>query len=180
MTPEELARSKREARHLSDAQLGVLLREGPGGLPPDAWDVLQYESARREALELSDGALGKLLREGPDGEHTSAWDVLKQEEERRERMRAEIPRPAPLSDESMEEERKYPALRVIIYIHQGIAILALVLGLGFALKAPALIGVIRIGVVLAAMLVCLGQWALAEMLQVVIDIEANTRRNSTY
>ena len=39
MTPEELASSKREARHLSDAQLGVLLRDGPSGLPPDEWDV---------------------------------------------------------------------------------------------------------------------------------------------
>ena len=187
MTPEELARSKREAHQLSDAQLGVLLREGPSGLAPDAWDVLQQEKATREAQDLSDAALGKLLREGPDSQQTRAWDVLKQEEERRERVRAENLRTPhtlfrrPPSDASIEEEeRKYPALRTIIIIYQATAILALVLGVGLALLRSDLVrGVARVAVLLAAAFVCLVQWAAAETLQVVIDIEANTRRNST-
>lgn len=184
MTPEELAGSKQEAHRLSNAQLGVLLRQGPDGLPDGAWDVLQDEKASREAQELSDAALAKLLREGPDSKQTGAWDVLKREEERRrervraEALRAEALRNAPLLEASIEESR-YPALRAIIYIHQGLAVLALVLGVGFALKDTAFAGVIRVGVVLAAMLVGLVQWALAEALQVVIDIEANTRGNST-
>jgi len=186
MTPEELARSKREARQLSDAQLGVLLREGPSGLASDAWDVLQDERARREAQELSDAALGRLLREGPDSQQNGAWVVLEQEEERRERVRAEnlrTPHPLfrrPASDASIEEEeeRRYPALRAIIYIHQGLAILALVLGVGLALTRSELPPLVRGAVLLGGVLVCLFQWALAETLQVVIDIEANTRRNS--
>jgi hypothetical protein len=187
MTPEELARSKREAHQLSDAQLGVLLREGPSGLPSDAWDVLQYEKARREAEELSDAALGKLLREGPDTQQNGAWDVLKEEEERRrERERAEVThrtpgfhRTPPSSASDDDEERKYPALRAIIVIHQAIAILALVLGVGLALTRSELPPLVRGAVLLAGVLVCLFQWAVAETLQVVIDIEANTRRTST-
>jgi hypothetical protein len=188
MTPEELARSKREAHQLSDAQLGVLLREGASGLPSDAWDVLQDEKAEREAQELSDAALGKLLREGPDSQQNGAWDVLKEEEERRERVRAESLRtphtlfrrpPSDASIEEEEEERRYPALRAIIAIHQGIAILALVLGVVIALKEPNLGGMSRVGVLVVAVLVSLFQWAVAETLQVVIDIEANTRRTST-
>lgn len=177
MTPEELARSKQEALRLSDAELGVLLRQGAEGVPGGAWEVLLEEKARREARELSDAALGKLLRQGPDSEQAGAWDVLKQEEERRWRSRAAALRNAtPSSASDEEEERRYPALRAFIAIHQGLAVLALVLGIGIALKAPDLAGVIRVGVVLAALLVGLVQWALAESLQVVIDIEANTRR----
>ena len=185
MTPEELARSKREARQLSDAQLGVLLREGPSGLASDAWDVLQDERARREAQELSDAALGRLLREGPDSQQNGAWVVLEQEEERRERVRAENLRTShtlfrrPPSDASIEEEEhRYPALRAIIAIHQGIAILALVLGVVIAVKEPSLGGMSRVAVFVVAVLVSLFQWAVAETIQVVIDIEANTRRTS--
>ena len=179
MTPEELARSKQEALRLSDAELGVLLRQGAEGVPGGAWEVLLEEKARREARELSDVALAKLLREGPDSEQTSAWDALKLEEERRERARAKTRYNAPPSSASHDdEERRYPALRAIIAIHQFIAILALVLGVGVALTRSELPPLVRGAVLLAGVLVCLLQWALAETLQVVIDIEANTRRNS--
>jgi len=182
MTPEELARSEQEAYSLSDAQLGVLLRQGPEGLPVGAWDVLLREKARREAHELSDAALAKLLREGPDGEQTGAWDALEQEEKRRARARTQtrtmLRRPS-VSDDADDEERKYPALRAIIIMHQAIAILALVLGVGLALIGPELPPLVRGAVLVAGVLVGLFQWAVAETLQVVIDIEANTRRNST-
>ena len=179
MTPEEFARSEQEAFQLSDAQLGVLLRQGPEGLPVGAWDVLLREKARREAHELSDAALAKLLREGPDGAQTGAWDVLEQEEKRRARARAKTRYSAPPSNASDDdEERRYPALRTIIVIHQAIAVLALVLGVGLALTRSELPPLVRGAVLLAGVLVCLFQWALAETLQVVIDIEANTRRSS--
>ena len=179
MTPEELARSKQEALRLSDAELGVLLRQGAEGVPGGAWEVLLEEKARREAREMSDAALAKLLREGPDSEQTSAWNVLKQEEERRARARAKTRYSAPPSSASDDdEERRYPALRTIIVLHQAIAILALVLGVGLALTRSELPPLVRGAVLLAGVLVCLFQWALAETLQVVIDIEANTRRNS--
>jgi len=182
MTPEELARSEQEAVRLSDAQLGVLLRQGPEGLPAGAWDILLKEKARREAHELSDAALAKLLREGPDSTQTGSWDVLEQEDERRQRARTQtrtmLRRPR-ASDDDDDEERRYPALRTIIIIHQAIAVLVLVLGVGLALTRSELPPLVRGAVLLAGVLGCLFQWAVAETLQVVIDIEANTRRNST-
>lgn len=178
MTPEELERSKREALRLSDAELGVLLRDGPDGLPTGAWGVLQDEKTRREAVELPDAALAKLLREGPDSQNLPAWEVLKNEEERRERVRAASVKVPPQRDSELDE-RRYPALRAIVAIQKGIAILVLVIGVGSAFLVPKLDNVSKVGVLLVVGLFAFFQWAAAESLQVIIDIEANTRRNSS-
>jgi hypothetical protein len=145
MTPEELARSQREARTLSD------------GLSLGAWDVLQNEKDRREVGELSDAALGRRLREGPDIQHPGEWDVLKREEDYRKHMRAEA-RPTISPSDTGALQARYPALRTVIGIYKITASVVLVVSVT---------GVI-----------CLFQWAAAEVIQVFIDIEANTRTTS--
>lgn len=140
--------------------------------------MLQEEKARREAVDLSDAALAKLLREGPDRQNLAAWEVLKNEEERRERVRAESLKVSPHHDPEADE-RRYPALRTIVAIQKVIAIVVLVFGIAFAFLVPALNIVYKVGVLFAVGLFALIHWAAAETLQVVIDIEANTRRNSS-
>jgi hypothetical protein len=176
MTPEELARSQREARTLSDAALGELLREGPDGLSLGAWDVLQNEKDRREVGELSDAALGRRLREGPDIQHPGEWDVLKREEDYRKHMRAEA-RPTISPSDTGALQARYPALRTVIGIYKITAIVVLVVGGAVALLGTDLV-MIKIAVVIVTGVICLFQWAAAEVIQVFIDIEANTRTTS--
>lgn len=72
-------------------------------------------------------------------------------------------------------ETRYPALSFIIGIYQITAILVLLGGIAAAVVTSDVGMPLRIGVLVVAGLICLFQWAAAEVIQVFIDIEANTR-----
>jgi len=48
MTPEDLEQSRRHAARMSDQELGALYVRGPESWPPEAWVILEQETARRQ------------------------------------------------------------------------------------------------------------------------------------
>lgn len=151
MTPEELARAKQEAGEPSDATRA----EKHGGLSKE-W-----------------GALSQELRRQPQGDQSIGSP---------QEIRANV-----VSDRANEppttakyatyrpQSREYPALRTIIVVYQVTAILMLLGGIAVAVFTSDVGMLTRIGVLVVAGLIGLFQWASAEVIQVFLDIEANTR-----
>ena|SRR2546427_10202090 len=151
MTPEELDSARREAKEMSDSRLANLLDGGPTGMSPDAWEVLLAERVRRSRVHPRLRVSDATPSEGGDP-----------------------------SGAAIDEER-YPALRIIVVLTKLAAALvflvflvAAVLGVGAPASSPLLV----IATIILGALAGLWLWASAELMQVLIDIEANTRRHS--
>jgi len=147
----------------------------------------ELEHARRESREMSDTRLAKLLADGPQGVPTEAWDVLVAERERRSRIPPRLrisdttPSERTNSSGAASDEDRYPALRIIVLLTKVAAVLVFAVSLVAAFLSvgagtSSLLAVIA-AVTLGA-LAALGLGASAELTQVLIDIEANTRRRS--
>jgi hypothetical protein len=147
----------------------------------------ELEHARRESREMSDTRLAKLLADGPQGVPTEAWDVLVAERERRGRIPPRLrisdttPSERTNSSGAASDEDRYPALRIIVLLTKVAAVLVFALSLvaaflsvGAGTSSPLAV----IAAVILGALAALGLWASAELTQVLIDIEANTRRRS--
>jgi len=83
---------------------------------------------------------------------------------------------------SVESEEKYPALRVVLFLWKGLVVLVAIATIVMAYlewKSPdrnhVAFGLVAL---LAGAIVCLFQWANIELVEVLLDIEENTRRTA--
>jgi uncharacterized membrane protein len=86
------------------------------------------------------------------------------------------------SQSSSESEEKYPALRVVLVISKLIVVLFAIATLVVAYQMwrspnPNKVALGLLSLLIGAM-VCLFQWASIEVVEVVLDIEENTRRTA--
>jgi hypothetical protein len=127
------------------------------------------ERGRATVRSMSDKDLFDLHAQGAAAFRAGAWDVLEAEVRRRQRVRDRQP-PAP----QVEEER-YPALRITVVLVKVSSVVVLI--------ATVAIGIIYLGtnplaallIVVSGSLATVSYWAAAELLVVLMDIEANTR-----
>ena len=118
---------------------------------------------------MSDKDLTELHAQGREALRPGAWEVIDEELRRRARVGARQPR----SIDS--EEERYPAIRTIVVLLKGLAIavlLACVLATIFAVRAD---GPVAFLFLVAGFLTTVTYWAAAELLVLLMDIEANTR-----
>jgi len=84
--------------------------------------------------------------------------------------------------ESAGDEEKYPALRIVLIIWKVLVVVQVLvvfsIGAWATVKGPRNEAGIGVLLMLASVLAALVQWALAELVQVVMDIEENTRRTA--
>jgi hypothetical protein len=84
--------------------------------------------------------------------------------------------------ESAGDEEKYPALRIVLIIWKVLVVVQVLvvftIGAWATVKGPPNETAIGLLLILGSFLIALVQWALAEMVQVVMDIEENTRRTA--
>ena len=146
-----------------------------GSPPPEDVESMR---ARAEARSMSYSTLRRLHAQGAAGLRAGTWDIIDTElEERRETARQSI----------AEEigQKRYPALRFVIVVLKATAVFVFVAALISAVivwKLPLTREVSRFDqvgfsaiVLVAGFWVAITNWALAEMLAIQIDIEANTR-----
>ena len=141
---------------------------------PQTPDPLQSPRARAEAQSLSYAQLRRLHAHGASGMRPGAWEILDEELARRhDRVETAI--------SSSLVEKRYPAIRTIVFVFRGLAafaIIACVLGAAVMIRAglparesiPVALGIVFVGVWFA-----ISYWAAGELLSLLIDIEANTR-----
>src|SRR2546422_2909617 len=136
-----------------------------GGTPHH--DDLQR--GRATARTMSDKELFELHAQGASAFQAGAWDVLDAEVRRRQRVRDRQ-----TAGPQVEEER-YPALRITVILVKVSSVVVLI--------ATVVIGIIYLGtnalaallIVVLGLLTTVSYWAAAELLVVLMDIEANTR-----
>ena len=129
-----------------------------------------FERGRATARSMSDNDLFKLHAQGASAFRAGAWEVLDAEVSRRQRVR-DRQSAAP----HVDENDRYPALRitvVLVKVSAAVMFIATVLiGILYAgTNALAALGIVVVGV-----LATISYWAGAELLVVLMDIEANTR-----
>ena len=142
---------------MSDAQSGPLDREA-------------LERGRGTARSMGDKELFELHARGASEFQAGAWEVLDAEVRRRQRVR-DRQSAAP----HVEEAERYPALRITVVLVKVSA--------AVVLTATTLMGILYFGtnalaallIVVVGILATISYWAGAEMLVVLMDIEANTR-----
>jgi hypothetical protein len=138
------------------------------GRPIDA------DRAQATLRTMSDSELAELHAQAPEALKPGAWEVVDQEIRRRARVKLRQASGARFMEEHIDEER-YPAIRINVVLLKGLAVLVLV--------ASVLRAIVQLGqsflLTLAFLIVgCIGAvsyWAGAELLLVLLDIEANTR-----
>jgi hypothetical protein len=136
---------------------------------PDGRDLAR---GRATAQTMSDRELEELHAQGASAFQAGAWEVLDEEIKRRARVRARRPVSA---DAPQHEEARYPAIRatvVVLKVEAALVLIGSIIG-GLALfDTNALVGLL---VVVAGVVGAVLQWAGAELLILLVDIEANTR-----
>ena len=137
-------------------------------------DAKQLDAARYEARYTSSERLAALIADGPEGLAPELWEILTAERDRRKRQAATA-RTTPL-----ELERRYPALRAIATITKVLAIgwimAGCLLAYGFVAQTHEPFSKVFAALcVFAGALGGLFNWAAAESIIVILDIEENTR-----
>ncbi|SRR5581483_11678291 len=124
--------------------------------------------SRAAARAMSDKELTELHAQGREALRPGAWEVLDEELRRRARVR----RPTP----TVVAEDRYPAIRTLAILLKVEAALVLVAGVAaavFAVKNVSLLAAFLF--LVAGLLLTVSYWAGAELLTLLMDIEANTR-----
>ncbi len=142
------------------------MADPPSGTPHQS----DFERGRATARSMSDRELLDLLHaQGAAAFRAGVWDVLDAEVRRRQRV----------SDRQTAEphvdEERYPALRITVILVKVSSAVVLI--------ATVAIGIIYLGtnalaallIVVVGVLAAVSYWAGAELLLVLMDIEANTR-----
>jgi len=118
---------------------------------------------------MSDRELFDLHAQGAAAFRAGVWDVLDTEVRRRQRVRDRQ------TAEPQVDEERYPALRITVILVKVSSAVVLI--------ATVAIGIIYLGtnalaallIVVVGVLTAVSYWAGAELLLVLMDIEANTR-----
>jgi|SRR6266566_6806070 len=143
------------------------MADSPSGSPHQS----DFERGRATARSMSDRELLDLHAQGASAFRTGAWDVLDEEVRRRQRVRDRQ-----TADPHVEEER-YPALRItvmLVKVSSAVVLIAAVaMGLIYLYVGTNALAALLIVVV--GLLAAVSYWAAAELLVVLMDIEANTR-----
>jgi hypothetical protein len=117
---------------------------------------------------MSDKELTELHSQGREALRPGAWEVLDEELRRRARVRRTSP--------SAVDEDRYPAIRITVTLLKVEAAVVLVVGVVAAVFAAKNIEFLTaILFLVAGLLLAVSYWAGAELLVLLMDIEANTR-----
>jgi len=148
----------------------------PSQSPSQGDRPIDVERAQATLRTMSDRELADLHAQGPDALKAGAWEVVDQEIKRRARVKARQASGADAHflEEHLDEER-YPALRMNVLLLKGLAVVVLV-----ACVLGAIVGLgqnllLTIMFLVVGFLAAVSYWAGAELLLVLMDIEANTR-----
>ena len=141
------------------------MADPPSGTPHQS----DFERGRATARSMSDRELLDLHAQGTAAFRAGVWDVLDAEVRRRQRVRDRQ------TAEPQVDEERYPALRITVILVKVSSAVVLI--------ATVAIGIIYLGtnalaallIVVVGVLTAVSYWAGAELLLVLMDIEANTR-----
>lgn len=126
---------------------------------------LDLSRGRATVRTLSDKELTELHAQGREALRPGAWEVL--DEELRRRARGRVRKPA---DPETHDER-YPALRINVLLLKAAAVVVLLGGVVAIFIIP---GASSFLVLILAILMAVSYWAGADLLVLLMDIEANT------
>jgi hypothetical protein len=135
---------------------------------------LDVERAEATLRTMSDSELAELHAQAPDALKPGAWEVVDQEIRRRARVKLRQASGARLFEEHLDEER-YPALRINAVLLKGLAVVVLVASVLGAIVALGQNWLLTFAFLVVGVLGAVSYWAGAELLLVLLDIEANTR-----
>jgi hypothetical protein len=137
--------------------------------PPNTAHDDGLARGRAAARSMADTELRALHGQGASAFKPGAWQVLDDEVRRRDRVRRdEVTTPAP-------DQVRYPALRGTVVLAKFAAILVLVGSVCWAVLVFPTNGLMAFAVLVGGTLAAVSYWAGAELLVVLMDIEANTR-----
>jgi|SRR5882672_7247670 len=132
------------------------------------------ERAQATLRTMSDSELADLHAQAPEALKPGAWDVVDQEIRRRARVKQRQASGAHFLEEQLNEER-YPAIRINVLLLKGLAVAVLVASVVAALFQSGQNWLFTLVVLIVGFLGAVSYWAGAELLLVLLDIEANTR-----
>jgi hypothetical protein len=136
---------------------------------------IDVERAQATLRTMSDSELAALHAQTPDTLKPGAWEVVDQEIRRRARVKLRQGMTPPLSEVHPNEER-YPAIRINVVLLKGLAVVVLVASvLGALIELNARAIVLALVFLVVGSVGAVSYWAGAELLVVLLDIEANTR-----
>jgi hypothetical protein len=135
---------------------------------------IDVERAEAELRAMSESELAELHAKAPEDLKPGAWDVVDQEVRRRARVRLRQASGARFMEEHVDEER-YPAIRINAVLLKGLAVVVLVLSVLGAIVELGQSLLLTLVFLVVGFLAAVSYWAGAELLLVLLDIEANTR-----
>ncbi len=132
------------------------------------------ERAQATLRTMSDSELAELHAQAPEALKLGAWEVVDQEIKRRARVKLRQASGARLLEEHLDEER-YPAIRINVVLLKVLAVVVLVASLLGALVEFGQNWLLTLAFLVVGFVGAVSYWAGAELLLVLLDIEANTR-----
>ncbi len=118
---------------------------------------------------MSDRELLDLHAQGTAAFRAGVWDVLDAEVSRRQRVRDRQ------TAEPHVEEERYPALRITVILVKVSSAMVLLATVAIAIIYLGTNALAALLIVVVGLLAAVSYWAGAELLLVLMDIEANTR-----
>jgi hypothetical protein len=140
-----------------------------GDLPSGTPHQSDFERGRTTARSMSDRELLDLHAQGAAAFRAGAWDVLDAEVSRRQRVRDRQ------TAEPHVEEERYPALRITVILVKVSSAVVLIATVAIAILYLGTNALAALLIVVVGVLAAVSYWAGAELLLVLMDIEANTR-----
>ena len=135
---------------------------------------MDAERAQATLRTMSDSELADLHAQAPEALKLGAWEVVDQEIKRRARVKLRQASGARLFEERLDEER-YPAIRINVVLLKVLAVVVLVASLLGAFVEFGQNWPLTLAFLVVGFLGAVSYWAGAELLLVLLDIEANTR-----